>query len=134
MVGADSYRISRALQYSGVQTYVICVFAYKAITFFGYPFQSNSTNTTTIVRNLHVSLSVSHNTYITTHASLHDISLGYSHFAHHYSGNHIRFIFLALLRCFSSRGSPSRSIYSNGSFFSLSRRVSSFGDLRIKAY
>jgi hypothetical protein len=31
-------------------------------------------------------------------------SLGYSHFARHYSGNHYCFLFLPLLRCFSSRG------------------------------
>src|SRR3982750_1944328 len=30
--------------------------------------------------------------------------LGYSHFARHYSGNHYCFLFLPLLRCFSSRG------------------------------
>jgi hypothetical protein len=29
----------------------------------------------------------------------------FSRFAHHYSGNNIRFLFLALLRCFSSRRS-----------------------------
>ena len=31
-------------------------------------------------------------------------SLGYSLFARHYSGNHYCFLFLPLLRCFSSRG------------------------------
>ena len=30
--------------------------------------------------------------------------LGYSHFARHYSGNHCCFLFLPVLRCFSSRG------------------------------
>ena len=30
--------------------------------------------------------------------------LGYSLFARHYSGNHYCFLFLSLLRCFSSRG------------------------------
>jgi hypothetical protein len=32
--------------------------------------------------------------------------LGYSHFARHYSGNHYCFLFLRILRCFSSPGSP----------------------------
>ena len=32
--------------------------------------------------------------------------LGYSHFARHYSGNHYCFLFLRLLRCFSSARSP----------------------------
>ncbi len=30
------------------------------------------------------------------------IVFSFSRFAHHYSGNHIRFLFLTLLRCFSS--------------------------------
>jgi hypothetical protein len=32
--------------------------------------------------------------------------LGSSHFARHYSGNHYYFLFLRVLRCFSSPGSP----------------------------
>ena len=35
-----------------------------------------------------------------------------SRFAHHYSGNHIRFLFLALLRCFSSSRYLPYPIYS----------------------
>ena len=86
-----------------------------------------------IAKTLHRFQFASHNTHITTHASLHDTGLGSSQFAHHYYGNHIRFIFLALLRCFSSRRSPLYPIYSDKSFLSLSRRVSPFGHLRIKA-
>ena len=37
---------------------------------------------------------------------LNKIGLGSFHFARHYSGNHFCFLFLSLLRCFSSRGSP----------------------------
>ena len=37
----------------------------------------------------------------------------FSRFAHHYSGNHVRFLFLALLRCFSSGRSPQYPIYSD---------------------
>ena len=40
------------------------------------------------------------------HLCLNIIGLGFSHFARHYSGNHYCFLFLSLLRCFSSRGSP----------------------------
>ena len=35
---------------------------------------------------------------------LNKIGLGSFHFARHYSGNHFCFLFLSLLRCFSSRG------------------------------
>ena len=37
---------------------------------------------------------------------LNKIGLGCSHFARHYSGNHFCFLFLQLLRCFSSLGLP----------------------------
>ena len=50
-----------------------------------------------------------------------------SPFAHHYSGNLIRFLFLRLLRCFTSPGSPRQMA---GDWSSTSR-VSPFGHLRI---
>ncbi len=34
------------------------------------------------------------------------VGLGFSPFARHYLGNHYCFLFLRLLRCFSSAGSP----------------------------
>ncbi len=37
------------------------------------------------------------------------LGLGYAAFAHHYSRYHCCFLFLPLLRCFSSGGSPPRS-------------------------
>ena len=40
---------------------------------------------------------------------LDDFGLGSSAFARHYSRNHYCFLFLCLLRCFSSAGSPPRS-------------------------
>ena len=134
MVGADSYRISRALQYSGVQNHFIYIFVYKAVTFYGYPFQSYSTNINIMAQVLHYLHFASHYTHVTTHVSLHDTSLGYSQFAHHYYENHIHFLFLALLRCFSSRRSPFCSIYSSKSSLVLPRKVSPFGNLRIKIY
>ena len=62
------------------------------------------------------------------------MGLGSSHFAHHYYGNHIHFLFLALLRCFSSRRSLPYPIYSGKDFLGLPRRVSPFGNFRIKAH
>ena len=38
--------------------------------------------------------------------------LGYSHSARHYSGNHYCFLFLRVLRCFSSPGSPHTEVWS----------------------
>ena len=57
-----------------------------------------------------------------------------SHFAHHYFGNHIRFLFLALLRCFSSCRSPSYPMNSDKNTAGLPRWVAPFGNLRIKAH
>ena len=55
-----------------------------------------------------------------------DIGLGSSPFDRHYLGNHYCFLFLRLLRCFSSPGLPSlRSTWTS------SRWVSPFGNLRI---
>ncbi len=113
---------------------VVYVFAYKAVTFYGCPFQSNFANIKTSAQELHLLPIVPHNTNITTHASLHDIGLGSSQFAHHYYGNHIHFLFLALLRCFSSRRSLFYPIYSDKSFLVVPGRVSPFGNLRIKTY
>ena len=60
--------------------------------------------------------------------------LASSAFARHYSRNLVWFLFLPLLRCFSSGGSPYVPMYSvrNSRFFTVS--VSTFGDLRVKAY
>ncbi len=54
-----------------------------------------------------------------------------SRFAHHYSGNHIRFLFLTLLRCFSSRRSLRHPMCSDDDAWTPSRRVPPFGNLRI---
>ena len=58
----------------------------------------------------------------------------FSRFAHHYSGNHIRFLFLALLRCFSSGRYPPCPIYSDKDIQSFSVWVPSFGHPRINAW
>ena len=58
---------------------------------------------------------------------LNHIGLGYSPFARHYLGNHFCFLFLRVLRCFSSPGLRFRdtpSVY----------QVSPFGNLRVKGY
>ena len=72
-----------------VQSYRFSFFAYKAVTFFGCPFQNNSACINKLAQTLHNLHFASHNTHITTHASLHDTGLGFSQFAHHYYGNHV---------------------------------------------
>ena len=60
--------------------------------------------------------------------------LGSSHFARRYFGNRVFFLFLLVLRCFSSQGSLCKAMYLLYSDMSLSCRVSPFGHLRIIAY
>ena len=55
-----------------------------------------------------------------------DIGLGSSPFDRHYLGNHYCFLFLRLLRCFSSPGSPPLRVT-----WSSTRWVAPFGNLRI---
>ena len=60
--------------------------------------------------------------------------LGSFRFARRYSGNHCCFLFLRLLRCFSSPGSLRTAMDSPGGAWSLSRRVSPFRHPRIYAH
>ena len=74
-------------------------FVYRSFTFFAIPFQ---------VFQLRILLllprSLPHRHY--------NDGLGSSDFARHYSRNHCCFLFLRVLRCFSSPGSPCIPIYS----------------------
>ena len=60
--------------------------------------------------------------------------LGSFHFARRYFGNRCFFLFLWLLRCFSSPGSPCIAMYSLCSDRSSSCRVSPFRYLRVNGY
>jgi hypothetical protein len=55
--------------------------------------------------------------------------LGCSHFARHYSGNHYCFLFLRLLRCFSSARSPTLRCDTSSTY-----QVAPFRNLRIDRY
>ena len=60
--------------------------------------------------------------------------LGCSRFVRHYSGNRIRFLFLRLLRCFTSAGSLYLAYFiQQGVTNSYVSWVSPFGNSRIKA-
>ena len=62
------------------------------------------------------------------------ISLGSSHFARRYFGNRVFFLFLQLLRCFSSLGSLPYVMDWRMDVWGLLIRVSPFGYLRIDGY
>ena len=105
MVPADSDRVSRARSYSGAVVGSACAFAYGAFTLSGRRFHA-------------VPLAEAFVTSRPTCGSITDgpttphrhrpagrsfrCGLGSSRFARHYSGNRGFFLFLGLLRCFSS--------------------------------
>ena len=60
--------------------------------------------------------------------------LGSFHFARRYSGNRCFFLFLRVLRCFSSPGSPCMAMYSPYSDRGLLCRVSPFRHPRVNGY
>ena len=60
--------------------------------------------------------------------------LGSSDFARRYFRNRFFFLFLSLLRCFSSGGSPCMTMYSSCSDGVFLRQVSPFRNPRIKGY
>ena len=94
----DSHRISRVPRYSGYH-YASARFGHGALTRYGHTFQ-------------HVILTRFLRHRGPTTPSLHCYSggLGSSPFARHYLGNHSYFLFLRVLRCFSSPRSPHDSV------------------------
>jgi hypothetical protein len=95
----DSHGISRVPRYLGYRSGVHLRFGYETVTLYGPPFQ------TVLLRNGFV-------TPCGTPRNPSDASiagLGSSPFARRYLGNHGCFLFLRVLRCFSSPGVPSIS-------------------------
>ena len=120
MVPLTSRRVSRVPRYSGSCS-VCSVFVYGAFTLSGRLSQNRSLNLSQwLVQSV---------TPACTHAGL-----GSFHFARRYSGNRVFFLFLRLLRCFSSPGSLPYVMDWRMDDWSLSSRVSPFRYLRIIGY
>ena len=98
MVPPYSHRVSRVRRYSGNRQ-PRRLFAYRILTFSDWPSHA-------IRLNLRVLFSVPNPEGIST------LGLASSAFARHYLRNLCWFLFLALLRCFSSGGSPHTPMYS----------------------
>ena len=94
MVPVDSRRIPRVPRYSGY-CYASRCFAYGAVTRYGRSFQ-----------NVLLALTVQSRSPTTPAAHCYVTGLGCSPVARHYWGNHCCFLFLEVLRCFSSLRSP----------------------------
>ena len=122
MVPISSVRISRVPTYSGYRWRSLD-FVYRNFTFFVLPFQVSSTIQPTVVVR-----SVPQTHYRS--------GLGCSNFARHYFRNRFCFLFLRVLRCFSSPGSPRipiYSVYDNTMLLVLSSLIRISTDLKIFA-
>ena len=113
MVPADSGRIPPVPPYSGYCSYSP-LYMYATFTLFGSSFQMILFKSEYYMQS-----------YNPTRARSH--GLGCSPFARHYLGNHSYFLFLRLLRCFSSAGWPPDQRDDTSSMY----RVVPFGNLRI---
>ena len=120
MVPPTSHKVSRVSWYSG-SCLLPVAFPYGAFTLSGRSFQDRSGN-----ESAHMMQSV---TPGCTHPGL-----GSFHFARRYSGNRCFFLFLRVLRCFSSPGSLPYVMDWRMDDWSLSSRVSPFRYLRINGY
>ena len=106
MVQLDSDRVSRVPPYSGVIERRWSDFVYRAITHYGQTFQivplSNH-----FVTPRYQCRDINNNPTTTNEQELHfwhSLILGSSQFARRYYGNRFYFLFLRVLRCFSSPG------------------------------
>ena len=126
MVHADSRQIPRAWRYSGVSSHSIAYTWYRTITFYGSAFHLILL-TARLLRHYGISRMKSHNPVPATLPAWHRYGLGLSQFARRYLGNRFYFLFLLLLRCFSSQAYHSRACSS-------SMRVAPFGDSGVIDY
>ena len=120
MVPPTSQRIPRVRRYFGYCR-SLSLFAYMTLTFFG-------------VASQRLLLPLFDGLYGPYPVRISTIGLAYSAFARHYSRNLGWFLFLSLLRCFSSGGSPRIPMYSVYVPWFFIMGVSPFGNLRIVAY
>ena len=98
MVPPYSHRVSRVRRYSGYSL-LIRSFAYRIFTFFDWPSHT-------------IQLSLFNALHCPNPGNISTPGLASSAFARHYWRNLCWFLFLALLRCFSSGGSPHIPMYS----------------------
>ena len=120
MVPPSSHGISRAPRYFGYCSSTF-VFTYRILTFFDQP--SHAVRLTIAVLNA-----------VLNPERIAPLGLASSAFARHYSQNLGWFLFLALLRCFSSGGSPHIPIWFSIWCMCIHIRIAPFGNLRINSY
>ena len=120
MVPPTSHKVPRVSWYFGSRLLNIH-FAYGAFTLSGWLSQNHSA-----MKSSHILRSIT--------PDCTQSGLGSFPFARRYSENRLFFLFLRLLRCFSSPGSPCMAMYSPCSDGGLLRQVSPFRHPRIIGY
>ena len=114
MVPADSHKISHVPRYSGYYS------SLYSLTFTGL-------SPSMVILSSIFYFSVHENVVLQPQFCRNKIGLGYSHFARRYYGNHYCFLFLRVLRCFSSPGSPPKKDNKSSTCW-----VAPFGNFRIR--
>ena len=136
MVPPDSRRISRVPRYLGTRLRETSLFAYRTFTFCGYPSDGIRLSASFVTLRLLCAGARPGPTTPRaqrTHA-WHARGLGCSPFARRYLGNRGCFLFLQVLRWFTSLGSlPVAYVFSRGMTRHDPSRVTPFGHPRIKA-
>ena len=135
MVPPNSRKISRVPRYLGTRPREMSLFAYRTFTFYGYPSDDIRLKASFVTLRLQCAGAMPGPTTPRaqrTHA-WHARGLGCSPFARRYLGNRSCFLFLQVLRWFTSLGSLPHPMDSDEDDEGLPRRVSPFGHLRVKA-
>ena len=120
MVPPYSHRVSRVRRYSGYR-WLFRLFVYRTLTFFGWTSHS-------------IPLNLYNTVFCPNPESITTLGLASSAFARHYLRNLSWFLFLALLRCFSSGGSLPYVMDWRMDVWGMLIRVSPFRHLRINGY
>ena len=136
MVLADSNRVPRVPLYSGVRQCWVRVYTFKGLL----PSMARLSRpvllyTDLMREQLHTPTTNPTTPMCKRHSACNHIGLGCSPFARRYLGNRSFFLFLRVLRCFSSPRSLLRSYeFTPGSPALSAGGVSPFGNLRVNAY
>ena len=135
MVLPVSRRVPRVPRYSGAGRGSLSLFAYGAVTLYRRSFQIVRLRDRFVTPRCHCS-DIKPGPATPPPQRLqtwHDDGLGCSLFARRYWGNRICFLFLRVLRWFTSPGWLRHPMYSDGDLEDCPRGVAPFGDLRVNA-
>ena len=135
MVLPGSRRVSRVPRYSGTRRGSLSLFAYGAITLYRRSFQIIRLRNRFVTPRRHCSGAKPGPATppLQRLQTWHNDGLGYSLFARRYWGNRVCFLFLRVLRWFTSPGWLRHPMDSDGDLEDCPRGVAPFGDLRVEA-